>query len=114
MTSTFTAFAVSFLLTLAFEYPVALLFRVRRKMDLLLILPINLLTNPAVVAANMLLQPLYPFHPLSLQIFLEILVVAAEYKLYQMYAADTPHPFLLSLCANSFSYGMGLLIQSIL
>ena len=60
------SFLFSFLLTLGLEYPVLLLFGIRDRKDLLLALPVNLLTNPAVVALFYLLRPLLPAPPLQL------------------------------------------------
>ena len=58
-------FLRSFFLTLALEYPVLLLFRVWNRHDLLLALPVNLLTNPAAVALHLLLRPFFPSLPLQ-------------------------------------------------
>ena len=52
----FSSFLISFLLTLVLEYPIILLFRIQKKKDLLLVLLVNLLTNPAAVAITLFLQ----------------------------------------------------------
>ncbi len=105
------SFLFSFLLTLGLEYPVLLLFGIRDRKDLLLALPVNLLTNPAVVALFYLLRPLLPAPPL--QLALETAVILAEWRLFHAFGRTIRRPLLLSLCANSFSYGAGLILQMI-
>lgn len=109
----FYTFAVSFLLTLALKYPAAILFGIRNRKDLLLLLPVNLLTNPAAVALALFLRLNLGLPALPAQICLEIPVILAEGLLYRHYGQDLPHPLAFSLCANGFSYTMGLLIQTL-
>ena len=105
-------FLRSFFLTLALEYPVLLLFRVRNRHDLLLALPVNLLTNPAAVALHLLLRPFFPSLPL--QALIETGVVLAEWKAWQVCGTAVRRPLLLSLCSNGFSWSAGMLLQHLL
>lgn len=114
MMNIFQSLFLSFLLTLALELPVFILWGGRGKKDLLLLVLVNLLTNPGTVALYLYLRSVLPLRPLSLQLLLEIPVVLAESGLYRKYGRELRHPFLLSLTANSFSYGIGLMLQSIL
>ena len=44
---------------------------------------------------------------------LETAVILAEWRLYHAFGRTIRRPLLLSLCANSFSYGAGLILQMI-
>lgn len=103
----FTALLLSLALTLALEYTAALFLGIRGRQDLLLILTVNLLTNPPAVLLSMIFSAL-PFSRYLLQLLLEIPVVAGEGLLYQKYGTQISHPWRLSLTANLFSYGTGL------
>lgn len=106
--------AVSLGLTLILELAVALVWRLSRR-DLLLTLPVNVLTNPATVFLAYLAAYLFPACPrLLLQLPLELIVVVVEGALYQRYADRVRYPYTFSLSANAFSYLIGLLISRIL
>ena len=99
-------FAVSLLLTLLLEVPLAWCMGLRRSKELLLVLMVNVLTNPVAVL----------LHWLGIaQIPIEAGVLAAEAVLYLWFSKDEgwniPHPVLLALCCNVFSYLTGVLIQ---
>ncbi len=108
------SFVLSLVLTLLLETGVALLFRMRRR-DLLLLLLVNLLTNPLAVYLNLLFGILLPgAFPLLWQLPLEVAVVVAEGTLYQKCATSLPRPWLFAALANLISYGAGLAINLIL
>ncbi len=98
-------FGVSFFLTLVLEVPWVLLFGARKK-DLLLFLMVNIMTNPAVVVLSVLTG----YHG-GIQLFLEVMVVLTEGWYYKKYTEYMRKSMLCSLCANGFSYGMGVLIN---
>lgn len=98
-------FAVSLSITLVVEIPIALLFCADRK-DILLVLLLNILTNPAVVLISMLTG-----NGLMVQIILEIIVVLVEGCYYKKYSTSMKYVFLCSMCCNAASYGMGILIR---
>lgn len=99
-------FAVSLLLTLLLEVPIAWCLGLRQKRELLLVLLINVLTNPEAVLLHWLGIPQLP---------IEVAVWVAEAVLYRWFSKDErwniPHPVSLALCCNVFSYLMGVLIQ---
>ncbi len=97
---------VSLLITLAAEGLFALVWGVRGKMNYLILLLANTLTNPPVVLTC------YFFKGMPLQIALEIAVVAVEGLVFR-FATDFKRPFLFALCCNAFSYLVGILIQYI-
>ena len=99
-------FAVSLLLTLVLEVPLAWCIGMRRKKELLLVLLINVLTNPAAVLLHWLGIPQLP---------IEAAVLAIEAALYRWFSKDekwnVPYPVRLALCCNVFSYLSGVVIQ---
>ncbi len=106
-------FALSLGMTLLLEGVVALLFRLRGR-EFLWFFLINLLTNPAAVYLNLLFCTLFPDRTVFLwQIPLEIAVVVAEALLYRA-GTSLRRPWLFSLVANAFSYGLGLLLNLVL
>ena len=90
-------------LTLAVELPLALLWGARRQ-DLLLCALANVLTNPAGVLLNLI------FPAPWLLLLLECAAVGAEGIVYRLCARRIRAPVLLSLCANSCSFGLGLVM----
>ncbi len=104
-------FGLSLGLTLVLEGMIALLFRMRGR-DLLLFLLSNMLTNPAVVCLDMVFRSIFPDISVFLwQLPLEGGVVAMEGYLYARRSRSLYAPWLFSAVANSFSYGMGLIVS---
>jgi len=101
----FSTFAISLGLTLLLELPLAVLWGVRRHRDIQLAVLVNVLTNPAVVLLCGLGCPVLP---------LEAAAVAVEGICYRACGEDIRRPYLLSLCANVFSYSIGLVLPLIL
>jgi len=100
-----SAFAISLGLTLLLELPLAVLWGVRRRRDIQLAVLVNVLTNPAVVLLHALGCPALP---------LEAAAIAVEGVCYRACGEDIRRPYLLALCANVFSYGLGLVLALIL
>lgn len=98
-------FGSSLGVTLLIEGVVGWCFGLRNREQLLLLLLVNVLTNPAAVW-------LHTFVGIP-QIPIEIAVVIIECYVYQIFRKShaIPHPLLLSLTANGVSWGLGLLIQ---
>jgi hypothetical protein len=111
---TLTAFAVSLALTLALEVPVAAAFGARNRRDLLLAVLVNVLTNPPVVLACFAIAPATGWPSLAVQLPLEALAVAAEALCYAKCARSIRHPIALSICANGWSYTVGLALCAII
>lgn len=101
---------LALLLTEAIEIPVCLLWGMRRR-DLLFVLLANVLTNPllnVLYAVSSLYTRIPPAAALAV---LESAAVAAEWIVYRS-ATDAKRPFLVSLTANAASFGAGLLITT--
>ena len=101
-------FGASLLLTLLVELPVAGLMNFRGWRAAALVILVNVLTNPAAVLLHWLGIPQLP---------IELAVVVIEALIYVWYSTDEswniPHPIRISVCANSISWTVGLLIQQI-
>ena len=95
-------FALSLGLTLLLELPVAYFWGIRKR-QLLTVFAANLMTNPLAVALHLTGIP---------QIPIEIGVVLAEGFAYSKHFEK--RPWLLAVVSNALSWGIGILIQSIL
>lgn len=100
-------FALSLLLTLVFEGMIAFVWGLRKR-DLLLFVLVNVLTNPAAV----LLHALFPGWGVTA--VLEAGVVLVEGVLYQRLGYAVRRPWLFSLCANVFSFCIGLAVDLVI
>ena len=99
-------FGISLGLTLLIELPIGFAMGMRGKKHILLMILINVLTNPAAVLLCWLGVP---------QIPVEIGVFLVEAGVYYWFSRDEnwniKHPVLLALVANLVSWGSGILIQ---
>jgi len=106
-----TSLALSLIMTLVFEVGFFLLVGKRDKKDLLLLVLVNVVTNPIVVLSNWLVV-LYTSWDIRIALlFLETFAVLAEGFYYKKYGNDFKRPFLFALAANAFSFTVGTLIQ---
>ena len=108
------ALVISLTLTILLESGFFLLIGKRNKKDLLLLVLVNIITNPVVVLSY-LLALLYADWDQSLIILpLELFAVLTEWFYYNKYGQDFRCPYLFSALANLFSFGTGVLLQRIL
>jgi len=99
---------VSLALTLVLESGFALLWGVERR-DMGLVLLVNVLTNPVVVLCHRAAAIWMPGLLLAVTAVLELGAVAAEGWLYRE-RSRVKFPWAFSMCANSFSFILGLLM----
>lgn len=104
---TLSDFVLSLVLTLVFEGIIALVWKLR-KWDLLLFVLVNVLTNPAA----MLFHALFPGWGVTA--VLEVCVVLVEGALYRRLGCGVRRPWFFSLCANGFSFCMGLAVDLVI
>ena len=101
-------YGISLLLTLLLELSIARCMGIRGRKYILLVVLVNVLTNPAAVLLHWLGLP---------QIPIELAVIAAEAGVYLWFSKDETwhisHPLLLSVLANGISWSAGLLIKLI-
>ena len=99
-------FGISLGLTLLIELPVGFAMGMRGKKHILLMILVNILTNPAAVLLCWLGVA---------QIPVEIAVFLVEAGIYYWFSKDEgftiKHPILLALFANIISWTSGILIQ---
>lgn len=109
----FLNLAISLGLTLALELIFALVFKVRGR-DLILIVLVNFLTNPAVVLSHALLSGYTSIAEVYIILALEVTAISIEWLCYKYRAENIRRPLLFSIGANSFSYLSGLIILAII
>jgi len=83
----------------------------RDKKDLLLVVLVNIITNPVVVLTYWLAVLYTGLNVILIIIPLEAFAVLTEGYYYKKYGRSFKRPYLFSLTANMLSYGAGLLIQ---
>ena len=105
MSSLFLRFLWSFLLTILIEMAVAFAFRMKGK-DLLLVILVNVLTNPAAVLLSVLTGD-----KRWVQFLIELVVIFTEGWYYKRYSTELKHGLLFSAAANGISYSLGILIN---
>ena len=113
MSGWLTALGASLGLTLLFEGAFALLWGLRGR-DLLLCALANLLTNPPLVFCVLCWRHFGPAPSWLPVPFLEALAVWAEGRVYRRDGESIRRPYLFSLCANAFSYTMGLVFSALI
>lgn len=98
-------FGISLALTLILELTICYPAGMRTGKQVLLVILVNILTNPAAVLLNWLGAPQLP---------IELAVFAAEAWIYWCFSRDDrwniSHPLLLSAIANGISWGCGIII----
>ena len=99
-------FSISLALTWLIELTVAAILRLRDRKSMLLVLLVNLLTNPAAVLICHLGIPELP---------VELTVMAVEAFIYTSFSKDErwqiTHPVILSVSANLIAWFAGILLQ---
>lgn len=106
--SIFVSLAVSLALTLVLESGFSLLWGVGKR-DLALVALANVLTNPVVVLCHTLTAIFIPAALPPVTFILEAGAVLAEGRLFST-RGGIRFPWVFSLCANLFSFFIGLLI----
>ena len=105
-----TSLALSLGLTLLIEIPLGFLLGIRKGIDLLCVVLVNVVTNPSLVLILNLFS-LRGIPPWYLIAVLELAAVAVEALFYRKCLSRCPlHPLLLSLILNGISYLGGCLL----
>jgi len=109
----FETLLISLLLTEVLELCFAYILKIRNKSDLLLVLVVNVITNPPVVLLSYLFNTRTGVPQFLTVSVLETAAILTEGLYYRRYAEAIKRPFLFSLGVNAFSYLTGLLINYI-
>lgn len=107
-------FGISLMLTIVTELAIAFLLGLRKRENMLLVLLVNVLTNPPAVLCNWLCRMYLPdYHRIPVQLVIEAVVVIMEAFVYCLFARDErrqiKRPVLLAFAANGCSWLLGLL-----
>lgn len=78
--------------------------------NLLLVVLVNLATNPTAMLLYWTLLICSPLSRFCISMGIEALVVGAEFFLFRRFGQGIQHPLLLSVVLNVFSYVIGLLV----
>lgn len=105
------ALAVSLALTLLLETGFFLLIGKRSRKDLLLVVLVNIITNPVVVLLYWLALLYTGLNSLLVKVVLELFAIVAEGYYYQKYGQSFGRPYAFSAAANIVSFGSGTLLQ---
>ena len=108
------ALALSLVLTLALEIGFFLLIGKRHKKDLLLVVLVNVITNPVVVLLYWLAFLYTDWNTTVVKIPLEAFAILFEWYYYKKYGQSFKRPFVFSVAANAFSFSIGVLLQRFL
>jgi len=103
--------AVSLALTIALETGFFLLTGKRDRKDMLLLVLVNVVTNPVVVLLYLLASMYTDWNLIWVIIPLEAFAILTEGYYYKKYGRCFKRPYLFSAAANMFSYWIGMLIQ---
>jgi len=110
-------FGVSLGLTLLLELGCAFYLGIRRKKEYLLVILVNILTNPPAVLLYWIYRNYFLGNSMFIQILLEFIVVFAEAWIYYSFAREEKwrikRPILLAVVSNVMSWGTGLLLNHV-
>lgn len=97
----------SLLLTELFELPFAWLWGAKKN-DLLVVLMMNILTNPLVVLWH---YSTWQFGFLISTVLPELAAITTEAILLRKFTTNTPYPIPLGVMINLFSYSIGVVLS---
>ena len=100
---------ISLFLTIIFETAFALLWGVRQKRDILLIVLANIVTNPVAVTLYYFFCKYFGLG--FMVVLIEIAVVLAEAEIYRTRAQDIKRYMLFAAAANAVSYFSGYILN---
>ncbi len=104
---------ISLGLTLFVEEAFAFITGIRSGKDLGLVFLVNLLTNPVAVMCYYYVTFCTDLNYFVIKIPIELVVIIIEGLYYRKYASSIHKPFLFSTWANIFSFGTGLILNTI-
>ena len=105
---------ISLILTLILEVCFLYICRIRDKKDRILLILVNILTNPLAVMSYVIVFRYSNMNPIAVVTVLELFAVLTEGHYYKAYSRTIRHPMLFSLGANLFSYSIGQLLNLLL
>ena len=107
------ALAASLSLTIVLELALLFILGIRDRKDILLIVLVNIITNPLVMLLYWLTISHTYWHTAIIKAPLELFAIVTEGYYYQKYGRRFRRPYTFSVVANLFSFGIGELLQHI-
>ena len=104
----------SLMMTEILELIFALIYGIRNKKDLCLVLLVNILTNPVVVLSYELMDYYTLFNPIVMTVQLELAAILIEGSYFKRYGENIRKPMVFAFCINLFSYGIGWMIAHLI
>ena len=105
---------VSLMLTIILEVGFFYLCGIREKKDIMLLVLVNILTNPLVVMIYFIILRYSDWNKIAVVIVLELLAVLTEGYYFKAYGKTLRRPMLLSLGTNMFSFCIGQALKLLL
>ncbi len=105
---------LSLILTLVLELCFGYLCRIRDKKDIVLLVLVNIITNPLVVMSYYMIVHYSHINRIAVVMVLELMAILTEGYYYKTYGNVFRRPILFALFANVFSYGIGQLLNTLL
>ncbi len=103
-------FSICLGLTILLELSFALFFGIRGKKNILLVILVQIVTNPCVVFLILWCMSHLQWPQYAYELPIEAVVVIVEGLFYKKYMPDLKRPFSFSLAANYFSYSFGFIL----
>lgn len=101
----------SLLLTIVIELTYTVLLGYRKKRTILLVMLVNILTNPVVVLSYYLFRRYTTWDETMIKIPLEVMATAIEGYLLKECHSKIAHPYWFAIGANVFSFVIGYFIK---
>lgn len=98
--------------TLVLELVFAVLVRMKGRKNYILLVLVNILTNPVVVLLYYITRCCTRIPIIPVLLLLEVSAVVVEGTYYKKYGEGIRNPMLFSIGANLFSYWVGELLQA--
>lgn len=109
----FLYMGISLVLTILLEAIFAVAVGIRNKRDFILICLVNILTNPAASFTYYLLVYYTACNSTLILLGLETLAILVEFYYFKCYGKSIKHPLLFAVCINTFSFGIGKIVNLI-
>lgn len=106
--------AMSLISTIVYELLFAFACKITQNKELMLVVLVNILTNPCVVFLYYASYYYTDLNRILVIAVLEVSAVVVEWLCYKGFSKTIRHPFLFSLGANAFSYCIGLIVNQLL
>ncbi len=106
--------SVSLMLTIILEVGFLFCCGIREKKDVMLLILVNIITNPLVVIIYFLVLRYSDWNKIVIVILLELFAILTEGYYFRTYGKTFRRPLLLALGANMFSFCIGLALKLLL